>query len=63
MNNFKLFCYILGNAFNSNIKFRNQTRNLGTARESANYRNIIESNFEKGVSFINYILNLYKINL
>ncbi|XP_026296918.1 uncharacterized protein LOC413368 isoform X3 [Apis mellifera] len=37
-----------GNAFNSNIKFRNQTRNLGTARESANYRNIIESNFEKG---------------
>ncbi|PBC32263.1 hypothetical protein APICC_09171 [Apis cerana cerana] len=36
-----------GNAFNSNIKFRNQTRNLGTARESANYRNIIENNFEK----------------
>ncbi|XP_048262797.1 uncharacterized protein LOC100644438 isoform X2 [Bombus terrestris] len=36
-----------GEAFNADIKSRNQTKISGTTKESANYRNIIENNFER----------------
>lgn len=42
----------LGEAFNADIKSRNQTKISGTTKESANYRNIIENNFERKVNFI-----------
>ncbi|XP_033315322.1 uncharacterized protein LOC117213778 isoform X2 [Bombus bifarius] len=36
-----------GEAFNADVKSRNQTKISGTTKESANYRNIIENNFER----------------
>lgn len=45
----------LGEAFNADVKSRNQTKISGTTKESANYRNIIENNFERKVNFIKYI--------
>ncbi|XP_060819750.1 uncharacterized protein LOC132909151 isoform X2 [Bombus pascuorum] len=36
-----------GEAFNADVKSRNQTKISGATKESANYRNIIENNFER----------------
>lgn len=45
----------LDEAFNADVKSRNQTKISATTKESANYRNIIENNFERKVNFIKYI--------
>lgn len=52
------FSYVSGETFSSELRSRNQAKILGTARESATYRNIIENNFERRVNFCKTVIHV-----
>lgn len=55
-------CHSSGEGTSSNLNSKNQARLPVSTRESANYRNIVEENFERKVAFTEFLCSFVKLS-